>query len=203
MGENVWGTVGQWFSGIVAVLALGYVLFREQILEHRKKPKLVLSFHMPPGYVDQVNTRQPDGSRHEGLQRWVRIQVKAEVGSNAAKQVRAYLVGIKHDYPHGESRPWPDHDVRQLQWMHGNYQPETRDLYPGITHQIDLLQAIDGQHVFHVRVDPPFAIEGGGQYVFTVHVAAENADPKGIEVTVAYDGTRASLRPVGFRLFDL
>jgi hypothetical protein len=200
MGDINWGPVGQWFSGFVALLALGYILLRDELRERWTRPNLMLNFGISPGYVDQRNTRLPDGSLDQGCSRWVRIQVRNQLGRRFAKNCRAYLVGFRVLRPDGTVAEQFRYDTRQLQWMHGNYQPEARDLLPGIPHQIDLVSALDGLSVLTFRVNPPDGRDIHGRYVFTVHVGGENADPRGIEVTVDWGGTRESLRPVDFRL---
>src|SRR5262245_33254332 len=133
-----WGSVGQWFSGVVATFALLYVLLREQFLERRNRPNLILGFAMTTVYVDQRYTRPENGRVDEGFSRWVRIQVWNDRRRKYAKNCRAYLVSYRVTRPDGTVVDESRHDVRQLQWMHGNYQSEARDLLPGVVHQIDL-----------------------------------------------------------------
>ena len=193
MGEITWGSLGQWFSGLIALGALLYVLFREQVWERRKRPRLLLN---PARCRDQRNTRLPNKRIDPSVSRWVRIPVQDEQGRKVAKNCRVYLIGVRLITADGRVVSVMENDVRQFQWEHGNYQPESRDLLPGVVHQVDLVAASDAIPTLSVRVNPYLNLDIPGRYVFSVQVAAEETDSQTRDFTVDWSGTRESLQPV-------
>jgi hypothetical protein len=173
----------------------------EKEKEQARRPALTLSRPWP-GYADQSNTRRRDGSIHPGRARCLRVSVTNAPGKRVAKNCRAFLVGILRIEPGGKTQEMLPNDPRQLEWMHGEFRPETRDINPGAGYQIDLLAACEGQKALEVAAHPLVALDQPGQYVFSVHLTADDIDPKGIEVNVCWGGTPDSLRPGDVRLFD-
>jgi hypothetical protein len=215
MGEINWGPVRQWFSGVVTSLTLLYVLLKEIVWAWLTRPNIMLSFDISPeypGYKDQGNTRFPgEPTLIPGGSRWVRLQVQSEhrgrfgIRRRFAKNCRAYLVGVRVIGESGTLLDEMRNDVRLLGWKHGNYPPECRDLLPGVVHQIDLAFTFDGdpQPRLFYAVHPRYGGTRCGRYVFTVHVTSENADPKGIELTLDWNGSRESLIPHSSRPIPL
>jgi hypothetical protein len=116
-------------------------------------------------------------------------------GRRVAKSCRAFLVGIERVAPDGFLADVFPNDARALAWMHDPTQkPSPLDLLPGIRHWVDVAAAIDGQAALSVRVQPPWALDQPGDYLFTIQVSAEDADPALIKVCVHWNGTWQSLR---------
>lgn len=174
------GTLGQWFAGSATLCAVLYVVYRD----HFKRPKLILRFDNKKDVRDQINTvGHPPGL----VSRWLRVRVQNKNGRKAAKNCRAFLIGVEYIGPDGQIEDVFPNDVRQLQWTHNPPGQEGRDLLPGVVHQFDLVGALnDGKPCLCVQVTPPYIFHAPGKYCFTAQVSAEDADSQIIQIRVQW-----------------
>lgn len=165
------GTVGQWFSGVVALIVLLYTIFRERI----DLPTLELSFMPSRDIKSQQNTVNPV---HPGLSRWLRVKVVNSHSRKVVKNCRAYLVGITRILPDGSKADVFPNDCRQLLWMHDN--PDSaggRDLLPGIGYWADVAATFDNPTTpLTIRTTPNWGIDTAGEYLVTLQVSAEGVE---------------------------
>ena len=191
-GEYV--TRGLALLGLAVPLAkAGYDIWDKE-RERAKRPELILS--APPRlFADQRNTQFPDGNVHQCWSRWIRIRVENRRGRKVARNCRAYLVGLKFIDKDAKTLELLHDDWRPLRWMHDTAGRQSRDIVPGAVHQIDLVATSEQSSRIVFQVDPPLGDDKHGKYVFTVHVVAEDAEPKGLEIPVCWSGTYESLNP--------
>jgi hypothetical protein len=188
MSWKAFGALGPWFAGFVTFYLVVYTIWRDQW----KRPKLLLSFDNDRDVKTQANTVGWVNIPPSTVSRWLRVRVQNAKRRRVAKNCRAFLIGIE-EAPSGEDK-FPN-DVRQLRWTHDHSTPPSaRDLLPGVSHWVDVAAAIDGQNTLTVCTFPPWVLGIPGDYVFTVQVSAEDADPAVIKVQVHWDGTWPSLR---------
>jgi hypothetical protein len=181
------GAVGQWIAGIGTLALVGYAILQDYL----KRPKLLLSFDNEQDVKSQLNTVGLDPSV---LSRWLRVRVKNANRRKAAKNCRAFLIGIEKVGPESKSEDMFPNDVRPLVWTHDpTGKPSARDLLPGVVHWVDIVGTIDGQNALAVQVQPAWSLNTPGDYMFTVQVSAEDADPAVIKIRVHWDGTWQSL----------
>jgi hypothetical protein len=185
---KVIGALGPWFAGFATFCIVVYTIWRDQW----KRPKLLLSFDNERDVKSQVNTVGRINIPSSTLSRWLRVRVRNANRRRIAKNCRAFLIGIE-EVESGEDK-FPN-DVRQLRWMHDHSDPPSeRELLPGVNHWVDVAAAIDGQNALSVCTFPPWVLESPGDYVFSVQVSAEDADPAVVRVQVHWDGTWQSLQ---------
>ncbi len=183
------GAIGQWVGAIGTFLAVAtalFIAFLPSLQNWRRRPKLLLGFDNDRDVKSQSKTvSHPDGQNS----RWLRVMVTNAKGRRPAKNCRAYLTGIRRD----GADEFPN-DVRQLFWTHDpSNLPQPRDLLAEVNHWIDLLAAIENVEDVQVRTYPPYAVEAGAEYVFTVQVTAEDAEPEMIRVRANLRGSWSAL----------
>lgn len=186
------GAIGQWFGVVTAIVAVVVVLKHE----YWRRPELEVSFKSERDVKSQENTVGVASMR---LSRWLRVQVMNKPGRRAAKNCRAYLTGIQRVLPDSVSDDFPN-DVRPLQWMHDPLDEfGARDLLPGVAHWVDVVGTVEGHRELKLRVYPSYDRIMPGEYIVTILVSAEEADPVEISVRITWDGTWDSLhgRAVG------
>jgi hypothetical protein len=188
------GAWGQWFAGIVALIFLLYTYWHQTW----RSPKLRLDFLPDQDVKTQTNTVNPPHGiviSPEKKSRWLRVRVKNVENRRAAKNCRAYLIGINLVRPDGTLEDRFPNDVRPMVWMHEpTGKPAGPDLLPGVTHWADVVFAIEGESVLHTSVEPPYPLNETGEYVFTVQVSAEEVSPQVVTIRVHWDGNWHSLR---------
>jgi hypothetical protein len=188
MDVAIWGTVGQWVSGVIAGLALGYVLYKDLW----KCPKLSISFVPDRDTKPQTNTVGQHGAN---TSRWLRVQVQNGMGRRVAKNCRAFVIGIHRVVSSGQNEDLLPNDVRQLRWTHDHSStPQWRDLLPGVNHWFDVAFADEGGNVLEVPAHPPCGQAIPGEYLFRLQVSAEDAHPVEITLRIFWDGDWKSLR---------
>jgi len=179
--------VGQWFAAVGTLAVVVYAIFQD----YWKRPKLRLSFENNRDVKSQSNTVGLDPS---ALSRWLRVRVVNANRRKAAKNCRAFLVGIQRVGSEANGMDMFPNDVRPLIWTHDpSGCASARDLLPGVAHWVDAAATVDNSKVLSVRVQPAWSLNDAGDYVFTVQVSAEDTDPAVIKVRVHWDGTWQSL----------
>jgi len=183
------GAIGQWFAGVMALVAVLYVLFHE----HIKRPKLCVTFDKTRDVNDQLNTV---GAFAQAIQlplttpsRWVRIGVKNQVRRRVARNCRASVIRLEklgHGRKPVEVLPNPG---RALGWEHLRNGELARDVHSGGFHRVELLCATQNSNVVHMVCYPSWALDDPGEYLVTVQVLADDADPQNIKLHIKWDGT--------------
>jgi hypothetical protein len=179
--------VGQWFAAFATLAAVLYVIYRDSW----KRPRLILSFDKNKDVKDQSKTIGVTDP--EANSRWLRIRIQNKPGRRVAKNCRGYLIGIRKVW--ADTAEFQDvfpNDVRPLVWTHSPNEI-TRDLLPGVVHQLDLIGIEEGQRCLPVQCIPPFSLDIQATYVFTVQVSAEDAEPEHITVKIRWGGGWNSL----------
>jgi hypothetical protein len=190
MDKNVqdWiAIVGQYLGAFGTIAIVVYTVWSESW----RRPKLILSFDDKRDVKTQINSV---GLPPSVGSRCLRVRVKNANRRKAAKNCQAFLIGLEKLGSEARNENGFQNDVRQLGWMHDP--PGTikaRDLLPGVEHWVDVVDAVDGQPALRVWVSPPWSLANPGDYVFTVQVSAEDANPEVIKVRVRWDGTWQSL----------
>jgi hypothetical protein len=130
---NAVGAVGQCAAAAVTLAVLIYAITQD----YWKLPKLELSFDNGRDVKSQILTV---GLPANLPSRWLRVRVRNANRRRAAKNCRAYLIGIEQLLPNGTAKEVMPNDVRQMQWMHDPPNVwSSRDLLPGVNHWADLL----------------------------------------------------------------
>jgi hypothetical protein len=183
------------WTALSALVALGFSLYTYWHQTWRG-PKLRLDFKNDRDVKTQINTvnlLHGIETPHSTKSRWLRVMVVNAKG-RAAKNCRAYLIGIKLVRQGGTLEDRFPNDVRPMVWTHEpSGKPSGRDLLPGVAHWVDVAFAIEGEDVLHVSVEPACQLTETGVYEFTVQVSAEEASPKVINIKVHWDGNLHSL----------
>jgi sigma54-dependent transcription regulator len=187
------GAIGQWFAGVMTLAAVLYVLFHN----HLKRPKLSLTFDKSRDISDQRNTV---GAFAETIKlppeipsRWVRIGVKNHVRRNVARNCRASVTRLEKLGTNGRTVDVLPNPGRDLTWEHLLNGELARDIQSGGFRRVDLFGAVQNTNVVHVMCRPPWAFSDPGEYLVTVQVLADDADPQNIKLRIRWGGTWDSL----------
>jgi hypothetical protein len=121
--------------------------------------------------------------------------VRVENGKRrrTAKGCRGFVTAIEKVGPGDKREDAFPNDVRAVGWMHESKADGTRDLLPGVRQWLDVAATIDGQKGAAVLVSPAWRLETPGDYIFSVLVTADEADPVVVRVKVHWEGTWSSL----------
>jgi hypothetical protein len=181
------GAAGQWFAGVMTLVAVLYVLLHD----HMKRPKLCVTFDKTRDVNDQLNTV---GALAEALElsftpsRWVRIGVKNQVRRRVARNCRASVIRLERLDPDKKPVDVLPNPGRDLGWEHLLKGELSRDIHSGGFHRVDVLCAAQKLNTVHVVCSPPWAFEDPGEYLVTVQVLADDADPQHIKLYIRWGG---------------
>ena len=181
------GSLGQWFSGFVALCVLFYYVYRDYV----DAPKLDVCFDPTRDATDQTSATTRDGRGLLGYSRWLRVLVTNTAGRKTAKNCRGFLTKIERISPSGKPVLWTPNDCRQLTWTHDRGPvPSGRDLLPKIGHWLDVARTLaSAPGLLYIECFPDAVEPGEGEYLFHVQVSAEGTDSSIIfKLRVMYDG---------------
>jgi hypothetical protein len=180
---DTWATVA---VAIGTLGAVGYALFRDLIIDPRRRPRLELRFDHS-GH-DKIVQRTAAGSDAAS----VRLRVANRPGRDTADDVVVVATALQRlNGSGGESTPIG----LPLTWSGTNPPLTVASVHPGSERHVDLLHCDPGAAAAQLALTPK--PEGGqdllhaGAYEVSVEIRARNADASRYVVPVTWDGTWA------------
>jgi hypothetical protein len=184
-----WGPVSSWVAGVATVVAVVVALLGWRVRDFLQQPRLKITFDQAEPFCRE--TLLSDGRQSY----WVRVKVQNR-GKDPARECVGKLSKV---YTGGRFRD--DRDPLQLRWCgvpdHRGFEP----IHLARTQHefLNVFRIVQGVRQLWIETDPDYApgfpkfLEEESEHRVEISVFADNAAPKTITLTVAYNGDFAQL----------